>query len=532
MPTAYPDGRDDFRVTSLPEDTPLSQAGPGATRNHPELHEDEGDAIEALQNYAAQRTHDHSNDPTDPRKGPRLAQVNTHQSPDTDASPTSLHHTLGLNPNQALPGNYVVDYNDATRIVNRPYVICTSATRPPMPYRGLQIYEADTDRVRVWASFSADQAITGLNSTDDYTSFSTSDWAITYDLASPANGAMGTPNGTHLSWTDGGALKNRAIARRIKVADKETQTDDQVLTWQNGPTQIEQVFWFTSPASNDKYFRMSADGSSYWRVVFGYDYVFVYYTTNGPANERELGRATVYANFANSQYRAELKNRTLSLYFMGELLMTVVDKDQVTNKGAAFRGWGTGMTSGDRFGGQTTPGNEDWVRIQDATYYVATNRWTILPVAKIPTVRLRQTANQQLAQTGSIVEWGEELEDEFDFFNVSNKTDIVIKEPGLYNIAAAIQWDPSVVPDTAIAVLCINGIETTVRKQQFMRGDFFSPGFSQTLDLTGSLRFATNDVLTVKVKYVASGGLLGFIFSWFDGPSKINSRLDLHYVRV
>lgn len=536
MPTAYPDGFDDFGIPSLPEDTPLSSAG-DSTRDHPELHRDEGDAIEALQHNAAVKSHDHSGDAADIHKGAKLDQANTHQTSDTDVGPTSLHHTLGTGPNQALPGNFVIDYNDSTRLDHRPYVICTSTTRPGMPYEGLQIYETDTDRVRVWASFAATEAVLGLNSIDNYDSgasvtLSPSVWDVSYDSGNLLHGTMGTPDGQHLSWTDASPDTNRGIARRVKTADKETLTDDQVLTWQNGPQQLEGVILLTIPASNDKYFRMSADGQSYIRLALSYDFVNVTYTTSGRQNEQPLGTFRVAANWANASYRAELKDRTLSVYYMGELLFSVVDRDQVTDKGPNFRGWGTGMTAGARFLGQSTPGSEDWVRIQDSIYYVAANRWTVLPVAKIPTVRLRQTVNQQLASAGTILQWGEELEDEFDFFNIAAPTDIVIKEPGLYNIQAAIQWDPSIVPDTAMAILCINGLETTIRKQQFMRGAVFTPGFSQTLDLSGVLRFNTNDVLTLKVKYVASPNILEFIFSWFDGPSKVNSRIDMHYIRV
>jgi hypothetical protein len=42
-------------------------------------------------------SHDHA--------GNKLAQANTHESPDTDAAPTSLHHTLGTGANNACAGN-------------------------------------------------------------------------------------------------------------------------------------------------------------------------------------------------------------------------------------------------------------------------------------------------------------------------------------------------------------------------------------------------------------------------------------------
>lgn len=539
MPTLYPEGRDDFRVTSAPEDTPLSQAGPGATRNHPELHEDEGDAIEALQEHAAQKTHDHSGDATDPVKGPKLKQVYTHEEPDTDVGHTSLHHTLGEAENQAAKGNHVHDYNDGTRLINRPYVICTSLTRPAEPYKGLQIYETDTDRVRVWGSFAPTEPVAGLNSIDNFDQgagdLSLTNWeAVEYDTGDLTHGKMGTPDGQNLSWTDQSGWTNRGFTRRINPADAVTQTDDQVITWQTGNIAIEDIdSIFTSPASNDKYFRMDDTKQSYWRLAVGHDGATVYYTTTGKANEKVLGTLPgVAAGTVNLVWRAQLVGRTLSLYRAGEFMGSVVDTQNATNKGAGNRGWGTGMKVGQRGFGQTTPANEQWVRIQDLVYYVATNRWTILPVGKIPVVRLRQSANQKLISAGSLVEWSDELEDDFDFFNTANKTDIVMKEPGLYDVKVAIQWNPSVTPDVAHVVLCINGIETTIRKQQFMRGGGFNPGFSQTLDVNGQLRFNSNDVLTVKVRYTASGNIIDQIFTWFDSASRINSRIDLAYIRV
>ena len=539
MPTNYPEGFDDFSVTTAPEDTPLSQAGPGATRNHPQLHTDEGDAIEALQHNAALKGHDHSGDPADISKGAKLKQVYTHEEADTDSAHSAMHHTLGETENQAAKGNHVHDYNDGSRLLNRPYVICTSLTRPAEPYKGLQIYETDTDRVRVWGSFAPTEPVAGLNSIDNFDQgagdLSLTNWeAVEYDTGDLTHGKMGTPDGQNLSWTDQSGWTNRGFTRRINPVDAVTQTDDQVITWQTGNIAIEDIdSIFTSPASNDKYFRMDDTKQSYWRLAVGHDGATIYYTTTGKANEKVLGTLPgVAAGTVNLVWRAQLVGRTLSLYRAGEFMGSVVDTQNASNKGAGNRGWGIGMKVGQRGFGQTTPANEQWVRIQDLVYYVATNRWTVLPVGKIPVVRLRQSANQKLVSAGSLVEWSDELEDDFDFFNTANKTDIVMKEPGLYDVKVAIQWNPSVTPDVAHVVLCINGIETTIRKQQFMRGGGFNPGFSQTLDVNGQLRFNTNDVLTVKVRYTASGNIIDQIFTWFDSASRINSRIDLAYIRV
>lgn len=51
--------------------------------------------------YASQIGHDHDGTPES-----KLAQANTHESPDTDVGTSSLHHTLGTGANQAAAGNH------------------------------------------------------------------------------------------------------------------------------------------------------------------------------------------------------------------------------------------------------------------------------------------------------------------------------------------------------------------------------------------------------------------------------------------
>lgn len=147
----------------------------------------------------------------------------------------------------------------------------------------------------------------------------------------------------------------------------------------------------------------------------------------------------------------------------------------------------------------------------------------------IPVCRLRQTAAQALHHNGSIIEWGQELEDNNGFWSMANKTDIFVKKPGLYAIDAAVQWDPELVPDQAHAIITQNGVETSLRQSQFMRGNLFTPGFSQTLAVSGRLRCAENDIIRLKTKHVVSG-IIGTIMSWFDGTSDVKSRIDVTYV--
>jgi hypothetical protein len=140
-----------FNVPSDPEGTPLSEAGTG-TRNMPESIQDLGLAVEALETGTTRVTHDHSGDSgvsSGVGHGSKLAQANTHQSPDTDVATTSLHHTIGVGAHQAAAGNHNHEY---ASLLHVPYVICTSSTHPNTPFPGMQIFETDTNFLRIWAN--------------------------------------------------------------------------------------------------------------------------------------------------------------------------------------------------------------------------------------------------------------------------------------------------------------------------------------------------------------------------------------------
>jgi hypothetical protein len=536
--TDYPGGLDSFSVPTLPEDTPLSQAGAGNTRNLTESVRDQGDAIEAVEATAAQKTHDHSGDAGDTTKGAKLLATNTHENPDTDGATVSIHHTLGTGANQAAAGTHHHDYNGGT-IDNTPWRLCTSGTRPGSPYPGLMIYETDTDVVRAWGSFAQNAITTGLNALDDFTRTSSTDlgptlWQQVYGTADLTHGKMATPNGTAASWIDNSNFTNYCVARRINADDAVTQGDDQIINWRTGGTVIEDTYDipFIEEASNSFYFRMSSDNLSYVRVRLTNGYIEALGSKTGRSGEFKIGRAEAKTSYANMAWSAQFSDRTILVYRNGVLVATFLDVDAKSAKGAAYRGWGIGMTAGQRGLGQTTPSSIDSIRISDLALYSSVNRWTVMPIANIPIVRLRQATNQSVRSSGSFIEWtGDELEDSFNYFDKNvNLTDIAIGEPGLYQIDAAFQWNPSVAPDTVTVVMCINGVETTVRKQVYMRGGGFSPGFSQTVDLSGKLRFKAGDVVSMKAKYTGPGGLEGFIFSFFDSASKINSRLDMMYL--
>jgi hypothetical protein len=140
-----------FSVPSEPEGTPLSESGT-SNRDHPQLHEDINLAVMALETHASQFTHDHSGDTTTPQAvihGAKLVQANTHQSADTDTATTAIHHTLGTGAFQAAAGNHNHEY---ASLLHPPYIICTSLTHPLSPFPGMQIFETDTNFLRIWAN--------------------------------------------------------------------------------------------------------------------------------------------------------------------------------------------------------------------------------------------------------------------------------------------------------------------------------------------------------------------------------------------
>lgn len=318
MAIAYPGGVDSFTTPSSPETTPLSEAGDG-TRNHTQSIKDQGLAIVALEQNTSQKTHNHDG-ADDTVSGPKLLQANTHETPDTDTAVGSIHHTIdptGASALKAAAANHAHDYMASpSKILNRPYLPCTSITRPSSPFVGLLIFETDTHRFRIW---------------DQY----------------PGDG---------------------------------------------------------SPA------------------------------------------------------------------------------------------------------------------------------WKLLPLAFVPIVRLRQTTTQQIAQAGSVIQFNTQDEDNNDFWDSGANTDIVIREAGLYDLDASVAWNSSNVPDTAYIWFTVNGQDTYLRAQMSIRGNTTSPGFAQAVAVSGKLRLAANDVVRVKAGYRSPGGIVGFILSFFDGTTKIASRVEIVYL--
>lgn len=159
--------------------------------------------------------------------------------------------------------------------------------------------------------------------------------------------------------------------------------------------------------------------------------------------------------------------------------------------------------------------------------------WLLVPVGRVPVVRLRQSSNQNISSGGTLLQWNEKEEDTFSWIAGTTTTTVTVGEPGLYHFEAAIQWNPNYVPENATALITVNNVDTDLRNTAYQKqglGILFPAGFVQTLPLSGNLRLAAGSVIALKCSYTAPGSILGFISSFFDSPSKVKSRLDITFV--
>lgn len=164
------------------------------------------------------------------------------------------------------------------------------------------------------------------------------------------------------------------------------------------------------------------------------------------------------------------------------------------------------------------------------------NTWVLTPVGPTPVIRLRQSVNQTISGAGTVMQWNEEVEDNFGWFAAAGSspwtTTITIGESGLYHFEAAIQWSSGVVPENGIVVVTVNGADSDLRNSAYQKpaglGILF-PSFQQTLPLSGNIRLTAGDQVALKCSHNA-GSLLGTILSFFDAGSQVKSRLDVTYV--
>ena len=531
MGIVYPGGFDSFSEPSLPESTPLSEAGGGGnTRNHVQHHHDLGKAVEAVQENASFKDHDHSGDGS-VEHGNKLAQANTHESADTDTATTALHHTIGLDANQAAAGNHKHDYR-SDFITNKPYEICTSTTRPE-PFPGKTIWETDTMRMRVWAQFKGEKtAIEGLYSTDQFNQREGRQydlgefWEQWYEFpygvdrhdGYPDRGRMGTTGGS-TAWFASTGWPNRCIARRIRPSDMHTLTDDQVIIMEtNDVVQNYAEAAGTMPASNDVYFRMSDDGQTYVRVAMRWwkgssGTIMLLHTTSGPTGEELLGYFSAQTNTPNKLWQYRLVGNRFECYMGVEYVGSIVDETNRVNTG--HKGWGIGMQAGHPavvwFGWpyypwiQSIPNEIASVTISDAVRYSESPIWQLLPVGDVPRVGLGCGAPQEILQTGSMIEWGVVGEDNFGFFDPNNPTFVQVTEPGVYHVHASIAWSPHLYGDHAGTIIVVNDQPTVHSHWEFVRGAQYTAGFAQTVDVTCFLRLAAGDKIGVAAAHNGAG---------------------------
>lgn len=520
----YPGGVDSFNEPSLPEATPLSEAG-SASRNHTEHHRDLGDAVESLEGNASFKTHDHSGDGTTAH-GNKLLQSNTHEQSDTDVSVLSIHHTLGPGPGQAAPGNHAHDYQGPS-IFNQPLLRCTSTTRPVAPTPGLMIYETDTNCMRVWAAFPGNTYVPPQTATVNYdydfheyisnVRLDPEVWDQNYVFGTsgpgPNNGGyMANPAPGVARWIRGGDDETaRCIARNLDPEFGQFLSDDQEIVFKTGnepmdhirppakgdpkkPTEPNDV----SP-TNDVYLRMSDDGQSYVRFALGLGGVGIIYTNSGPGGEVMLSGVEATTDEPNTEWTAKCIGDTYLLYHGHRQIVAAVDYTGAINKGENYRGWGIGMTAisfsdrGDFYEiGQVRPNDLKSLHVVHEAFPTHTTNflWQLMSGAATPVFRAEARTDQEIRpDRHDKVRWTHVVEDWFGWIDEPKKimkldisdTDMVITEPGHYHILGAVHWNPQETHhDHSMIGVEVNGIDIARKNWKFVRGYDYTPGFAQT----------------------------------------------------
>jgi hypothetical protein len=513
----------------------------------------------ALEANATPLAHDHSGtDPSGLSLWPtnKLLQVNTHQSADTDVSVVSIHHSLGYGNTQAAAGNHAHDY-EGSSIYNKPWVICTSTTRPLDPPLGQMIYETDTNTARVWASFPGDVFLGQLGIDYTYT-FNTNNSSLNLDTAifqttypqgaSPADGAMGAPTVGNCAWHSGANVLCQAIAQSVEATHDETASDDQILTFTTGAqvmTGAGDITDGTPSASNDVFLRMNASGNTYVRFSVVNQGCAIYFSQTGLAGEAALGGAKANTNTAHTKWTAKAIGNAYVLYRNdtpnqpgpGQQVLAVVDYQNVTQIGPNYRGWGIGMTAVPGTSVQEIPNNVVSVRITDAIstpLYGTQLLWQLLPMASIPHIRVEAHFRQVITYgpKGNVIGWDTVLHDwdvsPYTQFNVDQSA-ITIQEAGHYQIHSSIPWDPDFHDhDQAAIGFSINGQDIGRKDWAFHRGNGFAPGFAQNNESFFTYYLARGDVVRV---WAAHNAPVDQWLWWGQVPPHVRSAwLELDFI--
>jgi hypothetical protein len=468
---------------------------------------------------------------------PRLLQVNTHESPDTDTV-KGIHHSLGQGAYQAAPGNHAHDYQ-GSGIFNQSVMRCTSTTRPPDPYPGLQIWEVDTNVSRVWAAFPGNTYIPAAARLPTYTyNFDTNNsptsldpnmFALSYVVGNPgaAGGYICAPLAGQCTWHRGSDPNEttRVIATAVMANQAITAGDDQQVSFVTGPNTMDmanvpskKAGGGTSP-TNDVYLRMSADGQNYVRFAVGNIGVAILYTNSGYQGEVPITGANYGApNNPNVTWTCKAMGDSYIIYANNSQIVAGFDTDGMVNKGVDNRHWAFGMTAAAFTGGsgdviqQQKPNDITSIAIQGPSY--ATNYiWQLTQGGASPVFRAEAQTTQSVPPNQHYpVTFTTVPEDWFGWLGQSrimnlsvSSTDMVVNEPGHYHIKGSICWDPqSTANDQSMISIEINGEDIARKSWEFIRGYNYVPGFSQTHELIINWYLAIGDTVRLVVAHNAN----------------------------
>ena len=170
------------------------------------------------------------------------------------------------------------------------------------------------------------------------------------------------------------------------------------------------------------------------------------------------------------------------------------------------------------------------VFVWDTFAPAVTPSWRLLPVASRPICRLLQgTAQKIFPNSGTIIEWRTEEEDNWGMFNAATSmTEIVIPVDGLYEIATTISWtNTDLSGDWAETIVLLNGVETYRRNYEFIRGRaILNPGKPQTVATTGDVRYKAGDRIGVMAKHDGAR----FQWTYSSTSAKQDTRIEIKYV--
>jgi hypothetical protein len=459
----YPGGIDSFNEPSLPESTPLSEAGTG-TRNHVEHHRDLGNAVVAIEQNAAFKDHDHSGSGSTAH-GNKLAQANTHQNADTDSSASSIHHTLGarnaadlgvadanLTAGQwkAAAANHTHDYNGLS-LINQPLRLCTSTTRPVNPAFGTIIYETDSNVVRVWAKISP----TGMMPS---TSEGTPYWQILPIANVPMFKAESRmeqelipvyPNAlefTHILsdfiWAATG------IQRFMAVSSNETLP---VSSWS-----------YTVRATNSGNYKLTYNGLTTANIPWNATAAAVQAAL---ATALSLPAVPATAGAASASDITVIEETTGPFFTVYTKVFTVFFDAPIAN--STLTGTNVNLAG-------------------------AINTALLGPYAVSPNTQYYGQYAWRSAPSGG--------------------TAITIPEPGVYDVRSTIHWHPDrTFHDQSMIAILVNDVDIGRKNWEFTRGPYIPvwlgptatalPGFAQTTKLAFSWRFQAGDTLRVVVRH-------------------------------